>query len=372
MYRVLSAIILLFGLLPMPLIAESNGETEEFHADEYIMEHIVDSYGWHIASLKGKNVSISLPVILFDKGKLVCFMSSRFDHGTAAYNGYALGFTKGTKGKIVKLKGKDANFTGALEKNKVYLFSTKFFDISISKNVCALLISVIALCLIFLSVANTYKRNPNRAPRGFQGMMEVVILFVRDEIAIPLIGARKYEKYLPYLLTLFFFIMFNNLMGLIPVFPGGANVTGNIAVTMILALITFFIVAFSSNKYYWIHIFNPPGVPWWLKFPIPLMTFIEIVGLLTKPFVLMIRLFANIMAGHIVILGFIGLIFIFGDMHPVAGILVSPISILFYIFMGAIELLVAFIQAFIFTLLTALYIGMAMEEEHVSNLELNS
>jgi F-type H+-transporting ATPase subunit a len=185
---------------------------------------------------------------------------------------------------------------------------------------------------------------------------------VRDEIAIPLIGAHKYQKYLPYLLTLFFFILLNNLMGLIPIFPGGANVTGNIAVTMVLALLTFFIVTFSSNKNYWIHIINPPGVPWWLKIPLPLMPFIELVGMFTKPFVLMIRLFANMAAGHIIALGFLGLIFIFGAMTPIAGFLASPVSLFFYIFMGLIELLVAFIQAFIFTLLTALYIGMAIEE----------
>ena len=328
------------------------------------MEHIVDSYGWHITTFQNRAISIPLPIILFNEGRLVFFMSSKFQQGTAAYKGYALGFTKDTKGRIVKLQGEYANFTGTLEPNKKYAMMPVFFDISISKNVCALLISIIVLCWMFLSVARTYKRNPNSAPKGFQGMMEMVILFIRDEIAIPLIGD-KYQKYLPYLLTLFFFILLNNLMGFIPIFPGGANVTGNITITMILALITFFIVTFSSNKNYWLHIFNPPDVPWWLKFPLPLMPLIELVGVLTKPFVLMIRLFANIMAGHIIILGFIGLIFIFGAMTPIAGIIVSPISIFFYIFMGAIEILVAFIQAFIFTLLTALYIGMALEEAHI-------
>ena len=357
--------ILLLALLPLQLVADNSMESEEFHADEYIMEHIVDSYGWHITTFLNRAISIPLPVILFSEGKLVCFMSSKFQQGTAAYKGYAIGFTQDTKGKIVKLQGEHANFTGALSPNKKYALSPVFFDISISKNVCALLISIIVLCCIFLSVARIYKRNPSRAPKGFQNMIEVVVLFIRDEIAIPLIGEHKYQKYLPYLLTLFFFILLNNLMGLLPIFPGGANVTGNIAVTMILALITFFIVSFSANKRYWIHIFNPPNVPWWLKFPLPLMPFVELIGALTKPFVLMIRLFANMVAGHIIILGFLGLIFIFGAMTPIAGILVSPISLLFYIFMGALELLVAFIQAFIFTLLTALYIGMAMEEAHI-------
>ena len=364
MYRVISLFILFFILFPLQLMASSNVEKEEFQASEYIMEHIVDSYGWHITTLMDNHISIPLPIILFDAGKLVCFMSSKFHHGTTAYKGYALGFTPETKGKIVKLKKEDASFTGILEKNKIYTFSIKFIDISISKNVCALLISIITLCWIFLSIAKTYKRNPNTAPKGFQCLMEMVILFIRDEIAIPLIGSHKYQKYFPYLLTLFFFILINNLMGLIPIFPGGANVTGNIAVTLILALITFLIVTFSSNKNYWTHIFNPPGAPWWLKIPIPILPLIELVGMFTKPFVLMIRLFANIIAGHIVILGFLGLIFIFGAMTPIVGFLVSPLSLFFYLFMGLLELLVAFIQAFVFTLLTALYIGMALEEEH--------
>jgi F-type H+-transporting ATPase subunit a len=197
-----------------------------------------------------------------------------------------------------------------------------------------------------------------------QNMMEAVILFIRDEVAIPMIGKDKYQKYFPYLLTLFFFILVNNLLGLIPIFPGGANVTGNIAVTLTLALITFFVVQFSSNKTYWKHIVNTPGVPMWLKLPIPIMPVIELFGLITKPFVLMIRLFANIMAGHIVVLGFLALIFIFGAIKPYLGIAISPVSVFFYIFMGLLELLVAFIQSYIFTILTALYIGMAMEQEH--------
>jgi len=361
--KIRAVFILLIALLPLQLIANAEN-AEEFHADEYIMEHIVDSYGWHITTFQNRAISIPLPIILFHQGRLVYFMSSKFQQGTAAYRGFALGFTEDTKGKIVKLQDGYANFTGRLAPNENYAFSPVFFNISISKNVCALMISIVILCWLFLSVARTYKRNPNKAPKGFQSMIEVVVLFIKDEIAIPLIGDR-YQKYLPYLLTLFFFILLNNLMGLIPVFPGGANVTGNIAVTMILALITFFIVSFSGNKNYWIQIFNPPDVPWWLKFPLPLMPFIELIGVLTKPFVLMIRLFANMIAGHIIILGFLGLIFIFGAMTPIAGILVSPVSLFFYIFMGIIELLVAFIQAFIFTLLTALYIGMALEEARV-------
>jgi len=363
MFRV-TLFMFMLALFPLQLVANGNSEQEDFQADEYIMEHILDSYGWHITTVIDNEITIPLPIILFNQGKFVCFMSSKFHNGTSAYNGYALGFTKDSKGKIVKLKGKFADYTGVMEKDKKYSWEPVSIDISISKTVCAMLICILFMIWIFLAVANSYKRRPNKAPKGFQSMIEVIILFIRNEVAIPLIGADKYQKYFPYLLTLFFFILLNNLMGMFPIFPGGANVTGNIAVTMILALITFCIVSFSAKKKYWLHIINPPGVPWWLKIPLPLMPFIEIIGVFTKPFVLMIRLFANMTAGHIVALGFIGLIFIFGAMTPIAGILVSPISLFFYIFMGAIELLVAFIQAFIFTLLTALYIGMAIEEAH--------
>jgi len=348
-------------LFSLQILAHASDTSKSFKADEYFMEHILDSYGWHITTVKGKDISIPLPIILFNQKKCICFSSSRFKSGAEAYKGYAIGFTKDSKGKIVKLHGENAHYTGKLEQNRTYAWSPVFFNISISKNVCALFISIILLCLVFLSVVKTYKRNPNKAPKGLQGLMEIVILFVRDEIAIPLIGKERYHKYLPYLLTLFFFILLNNITGLLPVFPGGANVTGNITITLVLAFITFFVVSLSANKKYWIHIINPPDVPWWLKFPLPLMPFIELIGLLTKPFTLMIRLFANMLAGHVIILGFIGLIFIFGAISPITGYLVSPFSIFFYILMAAIELLVIFIQAFIFTLLSALYIGMAGE-----------
>ncbi|MBC7413290.1 MAG: F0F1 ATP synthase subunit A, partial [Bacteroidia bacterium] len=170
--------------------------------------------------------------------------------------------------------------------------------------------------------------------------------------------------YLPILLTIFFFIWVNNLLGIIPIFPGGANVTGNIAVTLVLALIVFFITTFSANKHYWIHIFNTPGVPWWLKFPIPLMPVVELMGALTKPVVLTLRLFANITAGHIIVLAFIGLIFIFGESSTGVGLGVSIASVAFAVFMDVMELLVAFLQAYVFTLLSAIYFGSAIEEHH--------
>lgn len=344
----------------------STEQPKKFEPGEFIIEHVTDSYGWHIAGEGEKTVGISLPIILLDNGKIVCFMSGKFHHGHAAYRGYALGFTPETKGKIVKLGGEHQSYSGVLAENTVYEIDSQasLYDFSITKNVASLFLSIIILSIIFLSVAKQYKRRDGLAPKGLQSLLEPLILFVRDEIAIPSIGEKKYHKFLPYLLTLFFFILFNNVMGLIPIFPGGANLTGNIAVTGLLAIITFFITSFSANKNYWKHIFNTPGVPWWLKIPIPLMPIVEIVGIFTKPFVLMIRLFANISAGHIIVLGFISLIFIFGNMAPALGYGVSVVSILFYLFMGLLELIVGFVQAFVFTLLTALYIGLAIEEEH--------
>lgn len=373
---VLIAIFALFSSISV----KAEEEAKAFDPGEVIIGHIIDSYGWHIAG----DVSVPLPIILFDQGKPVVFMSSKFHHGHCAYKGYAIGFTPESKGKIVKLAGANAQYTGEIEElaenngiedvagmeslidNEAFLI-----DISITKNVCGLFVAIIICCFVFLKVAKQYKQREGKAPHGLQGVVEPLILFIRDEVAIPSLGKDKYQKYFPYLLTLFFFILINNLMGLIPIFPFGANVTGNIAVTGILAVITFFVTQFSSNKTYWKHIVNTPGVPWWLKFPLPIMPVVEMIGLFTKPFVLMIRLFANITAGHIIVLGFIGLIFIFGAMAPALGFALAPVSLVFYLFMGLLELLVAFIQAFVFTLLTALYIGMAMEEEHEEAHEAN-
>lgn len=367
------AIVAAFSPFTLKAAGEKN-EVPKFQPGEFIIGHVIDSYGWHIAGDGDKSVTVSLPIILFDNWKPVVFMSKQFHHGHAAYKGYAMGFTEETQGKIVKLGGADAGYTGHLEEGKEYSFDTSslLLDISITKNVFALLISIIIICWIFLAVAKQYKqRGDNQAPKGLQSLVEPIILFIRDEVAIPSLGKDKYQKYFPYLLTLFFFILINNLMGLIPIFPFGANVTGNIVVTGILALITFFITSFSANKQYWIHLVNTPGVPWWLKFPLPIMPIVEIIGIFTKPFVLMIRLFANITAGHIIVLGFISLIFIFGCMAPALGFGISIVSIIFYLFMGFLELIVAFVQAFIFTLLTALYIGMAQEshEEHAEIVE---
>ncbi len=356
-FRYIFTFVIVFLFFLPNAISSTETEHEEKSSDldigGMIMAHVVNAYEWHIATVKDKHISIYLPVILIDNNGLHLFSSRRFHHGHDAYMGYAICQEKGAKkGRIVKV-----NEVGNID-NEAF-----FVDISITKNVLSLLMSVVVLLIVFLSMAKGYKQRGIVAPKGIARIVEPVILFVRDDIARSAIGS-KYERYLPFLLTIFFFIIFNNLLGLIPFFPGGANLTGNISVTLVLAVFTFVITNVSGNRNYWKHIVNTPGVPWWLKIPIPLMPLVEIIGVFTKPIVLMIRLFANITAGHIICLGFISLVFIFGNMSPLAGYAISPISVFFYIFMTVLELLVAFIQAFVFTLLSAIYIGMAIEEHH--------
>jgi F-type H+-transporting ATPase subunit a len=334
-----------------------NAEPEAFNAGDMIIEHIVDAYEWHILAVGHTEVSVPLPVILIYDGRLTVFISSKFHHGEESYQGFKIEDKGAKKGKIVRVK------EGTMETNPD---TGRIIDLSITKNVLAIFVSAALLLIIFISVAKSFRKNEGKAPSGFQSLLEPLIIFVRDDIAKAAIGEKKYEKYLPYLLTIFFFIFINNLMGLIPFFPFGANVTGNLAVTGIMAVFTFIITTFSANKNYWKHIYNAPGVPWWLKFPIPLMPVVEIMGVITKPFVLMVRLFANMIAGHIIILGFMSLIFIFGNMKGILGASVAPVSVAFGVFMGFLELLVAFIQAYVFTLLSALYFGMAMEEHNTA------
>jgi F-type H+-transporting ATPase subunit a len=284
------------------------------------------------------------------------FSSSKFEHGHASYEGYHLvdkhfaaekGLHKDYIGKIV-----------AVDANNTPLENAKFYDFSITKNVMSMFIGVALLLIIMLSVAKRYKQNgAMKAPTGLQNAMEPLIIFVRDEVAKPNLG-NKYMRFMPFLLTVFFFIWINNLLGLI---PSGANFTGNIAVTAALALVSFLVIVFSANKHFWGHLFNPPGVPFLAKI---LLVVIEIISLFIKPIALTIRLFANILAGHIIILSVVSMIFIFGSMSAVAGWGFAPVSIAFSIFMFCLELLVAAIQAFIFTNLTAVFIGQAVEEGH--------
>ena len=341
-------------------VVTGHGEAaeEEFNATEYILEHVSDSHDWHILTKKdGQHVSVPLPVILYSKHSgLHVFLSKKIAHGHS-HEGFLMGH--GTievinkKGETVEksLDGKiiEVDEHGALVEAGLPL------DFSITKNVLMMMLSVIILLWVFLGLARAYKKMGISAPKGLAGFIEPVIVFIEEDVAKPNIGEEKYARFMPYLLTVFFFILLNNLMGLIPFFPFGANVTGNIAVTMVLAIITFLITQFSSNRGHWQHVFSTPGVPVWL---LPIMIPVELIGLITKPFALMIRLFANITAGHIIVLSLISMIFIFKSVFFAAP------SMLMVLFMYFIELLVAFLQAFIFTLLSALFIGMAMPEHH--------
>jgi F-type H+-transporting ATPase subunit a len=323
-------------------------EDEAFMPGDFMFDHIKDAHDWHLLSVGHTHITIPLPVILYSKHSgLHLFMSSKFEHGHASYKGFRIETTGDNKGKIFEES-----------------FGTKPLDLSITKNVAAMFCSIALLLWIFLAVGRKYRKNPIQAPSGIQSAVEPIITFLRDDVIQPAIGP-KYERYMPYLLTVFFFIWINNMLGLIPIPPGGTNLTGNISVTLVLATCTFLVTLFSGNKNYWLHIVNTPGVPFWLKIPpLPILPLVEIIGIFTKPFVLMVRLFANITAGHIIAMGFISLIYIFAEMSTGLAYGVSIISVLFNVFMMFLELLVAFIQAFVFTFLSAIYFGMAVEEHH--------
>ena len=353
--------LVIFIFVPLQIFAQQNEHNEKsdessakFNPSKTIFEHIGDAYDWHIASFgEGSHkthISIPLPVILFsDDSGFHIFMSYQFHHGHASYKNFRIATSEEYKGKVVEvINGKEY----------------RPYDISITKNTLSLFISLGLIIWIFMSVAKAYRRREGKAPRGIQSLIEPLIIFVRDDIAKASISKNKYKKFTPFLLSIFFFIFLNNLLGLIPFFPGGANLTGNISITLVLAVFTFIITTVNSNKNYWVHIINTPGVPWWLKIPLPLMPFVEILGIFIKPFVLMVRLFANITAGHIVVLGFFCLIFIFGETNLAAGFGISIVSVAFTVFLFFLELLAAFIQAYVFTLLSALYFGMATEEHH--------
>jgi F-type H+-transporting ATPase subunit a len=331
-------------LISLPAAANEEVAGEKLNPAKVIMEHIQDSHEFHFFTLKNADGSefhatIPLPIILYSKEKgLSVFSSSKFHHGHEAYNGYKM--------EHDKIHAEDPN--------------EHVYDLSITKNVVQMFIALTLLVVLMLSIAAKYKKGQGvtSAPKGWQNAIEPVITFVRDEVAKPNLGG-KYKKYLPYLLTVFFFILINNLFGLL---PGSANVTGNIAFTVVLGVISFFVILFSTNKHFWGHIFWFPGVPTPVR--IFIMLPVELLGVFTKPFALIVRLFANMVAGHIIILSFITLIFIFGEMSGIAGWGFSPLSVGFAVFIYLIEIMVAFIQAFIFTNLTAVFIGQAFEGGH--------
>ena len=345
-------------------VANEKTEKKSFDANEVIFGHVLDAHEFHFLSYKGSDgqqhhATIPLPVILYSKAKgFDVFMSSKFEHGEKNYKGYdlltdeeiaerKLDPKKYTAGQIVAV-----NDSGAINN------SVTVYDVSLTRNVVQMLLALALLVWVLLYMAKKYRSGQGitTAPKGVQNLMEPIITFIRDEVAVPNLG-RKYKKYFPYLLTVFFFILINNLVGLI---PGSANVTGNIAFTMVLAVISFIVIMFSTNKHYWGHIFNPP-VPMGVK---PILVLVEALGVLTKPFALMIRLFANMIAGHIIIISLISLIFIFGSLSTAIGWGFSPLSVAFVIFIYFIELLIAFLQAYIFTILTAVFIGQAFEGGH--------
>lgn len=350
-YKIL---IILFITIFSNQIAFAGGDDEKI--SDVILHHIKDSHEWHLATIGETHITIPLPVILYTENGLDVFLSSELHH---------------TKHVEIEHNGKKEQAKKLVRGNNTYLIlheqfmlegeKATLYDFSITKNVASLFLSVILLFVVFFTVAKGYKKNAGKAPKGLQSMLEPFIMFVRDDIAKGSIGA-KYERFTPYLLTVFFFIWFNNMMGLL---PGAANLTGNIAVTMVLAVFTFLITQFSGNKNYWIHIFNTPGVPWWLKYGVPIMPLVEFIGIFTKPFSLMVRLFANVTAGHIIMLSLFSLIFIAGKMGGAGvGFGVAPVSVAFATAMTFLELLVALIQAYVFTLLSALYFGAAVAEDH--------
>ncbi|HEX7904041.1 MAG TPA: F0F1 ATP synthase subunit A [Chitinophagaceae bacterium] len=344
----------------MPALADDGGGKkhegeEKFNASEVIFGHVLNGHEFHFFG-----VSIPLPVILYSPQRGVSsFMSSRFHHGTEAHNGYII-LTKHNieeRGLDPKVYHEE-DILPVTESGEIDN-TVKVYDFSLTRNVVQMLLALILFVWIMLRIAKRYKSGVGvtSAPKGSQSLLEPVITFVRDEVAKPNLG-HKVDKYLPYLLTVFFFILINNIFGLI---PGSANVTGNIAFTAVLGIISFVVILASSNKHYWGHIFNPPGVPLGVKF---ILVPVEFLSVFIKPFALIIRLFANMVAGHIIIICLISLIFIFGELNTAAGWGASPLAIGFTVFIYLIEVLVAFLQAFIFTMLTAVFIGQAFEGEH--------
>lgn len=346
-------ILFLFLLLSCTMatasVPSSATEKKEVDVQKIIFDHVKDSYEWHITTIGGKHVTIPLPIIVYSSRTGWEFFSSSVFHAHEEYKGFRIAKSGKYAGKIVEVDA-DGN-----ERRPM-------LDLSLTKTVVSVLVISLLLVLVILGIARWYrKRSPgDPAPRGFVGAMEMMIVMVVDSVIKPNVGS-TYKKYTPYLLTVFFFIFFTNLMGLLPILPGGANVTGNIAVSLALALCTFIAVNLFGNKEYYKEIFWP-DVPVWLKLPVPLMPIIELVGVVVKPFALTIRLFANILAGHTALLAFVSIIFVTMAVNVYIGSAMTAVSVFFTIFMNVLELLVAFIQAFVFTMLSSVFIGLSQPE----------
>jgi F-type H+-transporting ATPase subunit a len=369
-----SLLVAIFSLFSAFFFCTSNAQDSaaknsppKLNPARIIIEHVSDAHDFHFLTIGDRPISIPLPVILYSPAKgWSVFISSAFDHGRSVHGGYMLLEDKFMEDhKLEDIKDRKGN--SVYKAGKIYVVNNSsmpdpeitVYDFSISRNVMQTLISVVLLIWIMVSIAKLYKtgQGTTSAPSGFQNAVEPVIIFIRDEVGKPSLG-NKYERYMPFLLTVFFFILINSLIGLI---PGTANVTGNIAFTAFLGILAFFVILFSTNRHFWLHIVWPPGVPFLVKF---ILIPVEILGLFTKPFALIIRLFANMISGHIIILSFICLIFIFGAMNTALGWGTSPFFVLLAVFIYLIEILVAFIQAYIFANLTAVFIGMSMEGGH--------
>lgn len=371
-------------------------EEKEYDPVGTVVEHIADANEFHI----WKGVHMPLPCILYAPGEgWTFFWTSALEHGHTAVDRYVLNhgrvnrvadesFPTGEVHDVHVIHEEehhtDENGEEVTEEVAYVVYDhekyklegptkwdggilgggiTSFYDFSITKVVFSMILVSVLLIWLFMAVARGYRKNDGQAPKGVQSFIEPIFVFMRDEVTIPMIGEKHYERFQPFIMTLFFFILFCNLLGLIPIFPGSANITGNIAITLTLAVITFIVTNINGNKHYWEHIFWMPGIPAWVKL---ILTPVEILSLFIKPFSLMIRLFANISAGHIIILSLVGLVFLFGDMGQNLGgaTIGAVLGGLFTAFMNLIELLVAFIQAFIFAILSASYIGAAVEDHH--------
>ena len=351
---IFTVLFLAFTTATFATSAKEGGDDKEFNPKEMILHHVKDAYGMHLFDWNGHSVSIPLPVIAYTDKGLTTFSSSEFHHD---YNGEVIVEKDGQRFVNVHEKVyvlNEGETTVKYDEAHHPTNAVRPLDFSITRNVFMMMVSFVVLILIFVSAARRYRKSENNVPTGIAGFVEPLVVFVRDEIARPMIGEHKYKRYMPYLLTIFFFIWINNIFGLIPIL-NGANLSGNIAFTCTLALFTFIITTISGNANYWKHIFWMPGVP------VPMKIFlmpIEIIGMFVKPISLMIRLFANITAGHVIILALMSLIFVF------KSIAIAPVSVAFSLFITVIEVIVTAIQAYIFTILSALYFGMATEEAH--------
>ncbi|MBO7588144.1 MAG: F0F1 ATP synthase subunit A [Bacteroidaceae bacterium] len=342
------AILSLLFLIAVPALAQETARDETVDVKGIIFGHLKDSYHWHIITIGEKEISLHLPVILYSKVSGWHFFSSRELEHTGSHEGFHITEEGAHAGKLVETLPDGTEL--------------KPLDLSLTKIALAVMINSLLLCVIVMCTARWYRRHSatDPAPGGFVGLMEYVIAMIVDDVIKPSVG-KDYKRYTPLLLTIFFFILLSNIMGLIPIFPAGANVTGNIAITLTLALVTFFTVNVFGNREYWKEILWP-DVPIFLKAPVPLLPFIEIVGIFTKPFALTVRLFANITAGHAIILSLTCVIFITARMGPVIGAPMTVLSVFFMIFMNLLELLVAYIQAYVFTMLSAVFIGLSRPE----------